>query len=98
MRYARLALPALTVLVACHRSPKATTPPAAVEAGPQITFSGKKVRSYTDTFAVISIADSPSTLWVGTTRGLIKWDVAAGKYTVIGAREGLPAEKITAVT
>jgi hypothetical protein len=88
---------ALTLMAGCHHAPRATTPPAPAEAGPGLTFSGKKVRSYTDTFAITSIADSPTTLWAGTPRGLLKWDVASRKLTVLGAREGLPTERVAQV-
>src|SRR5581483_9147360 len=55
------------------------------------------VRSYTDTYAVTSIADSPSALWVGTPHGLLRWDVATGKYALLGAEQGLPTDRITAL-
>jgi len=96
MRLGRSALlSVLAVLVSCHRPAKTTTPPPVVEAAPTVTFAGKKVRSYTDTFAALSIADSPANLLVGTPHGLVRWDVAAGRYSVLGARDGLPADRIS---
>ena len=39
------------------------------------TFSASHVRAFTDTFAVTSVTDTPSNLWVGTTHGLLRWDL-----------------------
>jgi hypothetical protein len=61
------------------------------------SFTGQKVRSFTDTQAITSIADSATTLWEGTPHGLVKWDLASGHYTVLGARDGLPDDRIAAV-
>jgi hypothetical protein len=89
----RTGIVGLALLVAgCH--PATRTPGDGV---PRRTFTGQKVRSFTDTFAVTSIADSPTHLWVGTAHGLLRWDVAAGKYSVLTTKDGLPADKITAV-
>lgn len=84
-------------LSGCHpRTPAATTVPEAAPAEPPFTAS--HIRSYTDTFAVTSIADSPSNLWVGTTHGLLRWDLASGRYATITAASGLSDDRVLAVT
>jgi hypothetical protein len=83
-------------LAACH--PRIAHPTTAVEAPRAPPFTASRVRSFTDTFAVTSIADSPSNLWVGTARGLMRWDLATGRHAVLTAKDGLPADRIAAVT
>ncbi len=70
-------------------------PPAAPK---KPTFAASHVRAFTDTFAVTSVTDSPNNLWVGSTHGLLRWDMTGGAhYTVIGPADGLPAERVAAV-
>lgn len=70
-----------------------------VEVKPQArpnTFNAARVRSYTDTFAATAIADSPSHIWVGSPHGLLRWD--GGRYTVLTTKDGLPSDRVAAVT
>jgi Two component regulator propeller len=72
------------------------TPPPTAPKRP--SFTASHVRAFTDTFAVTSVTDTSSNLWVGSTHGLLRWDLAGGaRYTVIGPNEGLPAERVAAV-
>lgn len=87
-----VALAALTALSGCS-TPK---PPPVVPAAPTTTFSASRIRSFSDSFAVTAIADSPSTLFVGTAHGLLRWE--GGRYTVLSQRDGLPADRVAAVT
>ncbi len=77
-------------------TPSVTTGPPTVARG---TFTGSKIRTFTDTYAVTALADGGSTLWVGSPHGLLKWDLtgAQSHYTVVGAADGLPADRINAV-
>ena len=77
------------------RSDEKPAPPA--PAGPPQAFEHPKVRSFTDTFAVTAIADSAAALWAGSTHGLLRWDLAAGRYTAFSTREGLPDGRVAAV-
>ena len=62
------------------------------------TFTGSHVRAFTDTFAVTSVTDTPANVWVGSTHGLLRWDLAGGaRYVLIGVNDGLPAERVAAV-
>lgn len=56
------------------------------------------IRSFSETLAVTAIASSGGWLWVGTPRGLHKWDLEGKGFTLIGKGEGLPSEKILALT
>jgi hypothetical protein len=58
------------------------------------TFAASKIYSFTDTFAVTSVVDGGAVLWAGTPRGLMRWDLASGKFSVIGQKEGLPADRV----
>ena len=81
-------------LTACPKPDKVTTTPPT---GPRHSFNASAIRSFTDTFAVSMLVDTPSNLFVGSTRGLVRWDTANMKYSVITTKEGLPADRITAV-
>ena len=61
------------------------------------TFSGSRVRSYTDTFAVTSIADSPTSLFIGTAHGLLRWELGSGKFNILTSHDGLPADRVAAL-
>src|SRR4051794_7840458 len=95
-------VPAATGLVAgcflflgCMPKKQASTTPAEK---PRPTFRASRLRSFTDTFAVTTVADSPQNLWVGSVHGLVRWDLSSPpRYTVIGAKEGLPSERVAGV-
>src|SRR5579883_989616 len=55
------------------------------------------IKSFSDTVAVNALVASGKTLWVGTPRGLIKWDVEAGTSSRVTARDGLPGNRVTAL-
>jgi hypothetical protein len=82
------------VLAACAgQKVNPTTAPT-----PKLSFAASHVRAYTDTFAVTSVADTAANVWVGTTHGLLRWDLMGGAHaTVIGTNDGLPAERVAAV-
>ncbi len=75
-----------------------TRAPVAPAAQPKPSFSASKVRSFTDTFAVTAVADSGSNLWVGTPHGLLRWELGAGRYVAMTTKDGLPADRIAAVS
>jgi hypothetical protein len=82
-------------LTACPKSTgKVTTAPPAP---PRHSFNVSAIRSFTDTYAVSTLIDTSSNIFVGSTRGLVRWDVANVKYSVITAKDGLPADRITAI-
>jgi hypothetical protein len=83
------------VATACATGSSA--PPATVEP-PKPSFGASHVRAFTDTFAVTSVTDTPANIWVGSTHGLLRWDLAGGAHAVvIGTNDGLPAERVAAV-
>jgi hypothetical protein len=98
---ARFGLPifagVLLVAAGAGCRPKPTPPPVEppVAAKPA-AFNASRIRSFSDSLAVTAIADSPSSLFVGTARGLIRWD--GGRYTVLTQKDGLPADRIAAIT
>lgn len=83
------------VLCACAGQKVAPAAPSA----PKVSFNGSRVHAYTDTFAVTSVADTASNVWVGSTHGLLRYDLVGGAHaTVIGTNDGLPAERVAAVS
>src|SRR5260370_29983719 len=58
-------------------------PPPSDTAAARPSFAASRVRSFTDAAAVTAVADGGSVLWVGTTRGLYRWDLAQGRFTVV---------------
>jgi hypothetical protein len=94
---ARMRLAWGLVLVAVSACGPAVKKGETVPEAPRPTWNASKVRSFTDTFPVTSIADTAHNLWIGSTHGLIRWDLAAGRYSVIGQRDGLPADRVAAV-
>jgi len=92
VRVAALALAVLAV-GACH--PRATAPPPVEPAAKPPSFGASRIRSFTDSSAVTAIADSPSQLYVGTSRGLIRWE--GGRFTVLTQKDGLPADRVAAI-
>jgi sugar lactone lactonase YvrE len=86
-----LVIAGLCVLaLGCH--PRRVTQPAEL---PLPSFSGSKLRSFTDTLPVTAIADAPNALFVGTPRGLVRWDTSNGRYTLLTQKDGLPADRVT---
>ncbi|MDB4964522.1 MAG: Hybrid sensor [Myxococcales bacterium] len=75
---------------------QAVTPPPSAPAIRPPSFTASRVRAFSDSLAVTSVADSPASLFVGTPRGLVRWD-GATRYTVLAQRDGLPADRIAAV-
>jgi hypothetical protein len=82
-------------LTACPKPDKVTTTPPSA---PRHSFNASAIRSFTDTYAVSTLVDTSTNLFVGSTRGLVRWDAANMKYSVITTKDGLPADRITAVT
>jgi hypothetical protein len=82
---------AVAALAGCPAPPQLQSTPTA----PPKTFTASRIRSFADSFPVTAIADSATTLFVGTTHGLIRWE--GGRYNVLTQKDGLPADRITAV-
>lgn len=91
-RRCRSALALFFVVGACH---KHVTPPPAAPAPKPPSFTASRVRAFSDSLAVTAIADSPSTIFVGTPRGLLRWEGA--RSTLLTSKEGLPADRVAAV-
>lgn len=86
------ALALVVVAGGCH---KHATPPPATPAPKPPSFTASRVRAFSDSLAVTAIADSPTTLFVGTPRGLLRWE--GGRSTLLTSKEGLPADRVAAV-
>jgi hypothetical protein len=88
---------AFTLLFAFGASgcPHRDTTPAAHEAARAPTFTASRVRTFADTYAITAVADSPTTLYAGTTRGLVRWE--AGHFSVMSSKDGLPADRVAGV-
>lgn len=56
-----------------------------------------QVRSFTDAAPVTAVAATGSTLWVGTTHGLVKWDLAKNTSQLVTATDGLPGNRVVAL-
>src|SRR5579871_5252160 len=48
------------------------------------------VKSFSETTSVTAVQPVANALYVGTSRGLIKWDVAKSTFTILTAQNGLP--------
>ncbi|HSN34657.1 MAG TPA: hypothetical protein VLU41_18330, partial [Ideonella sp.] len=83
---------ALLVAAGCH---KHDTPPPAEPAPRPPSFTASRIRSFSDSFAVTAIGDSPAALLVGTPRGLLRWE--GTRSTLLTSKEGLPADRIAAI-
>ncbi len=55
------------------------------------------IRSFSETTTVTAVQPVQNNLYVGTARGLIKWDVAKASSTTLTAANGLPSDKIGAL-
>lgn len=83
----------LALVCGCHHRVPAPPPPA--PAPRPLTFTASRIRSFSDSYAVTAVADSPSMLLVGTPRGLVRWEGA--RYTVMTQKEGLPSDHVAAI-
>ncbi len=61
------------------------------------TFTGAKIRSFSDTYPITSIVDSPTHIWAGSTHGLVRWELSQERFVLMTASDGLPADRIAAV-
>ena len=77
--------------VGCKHAPPPPPPPAPKPP----SFTASRIRSFSDSLTVTAIADSPSSLWVGTPRGLLRWE--GTRSTLLTSKEGLPADRVAAV-
>jgi hypothetical protein len=87
-------LPSALAVAALAGCP-APLPQPSVPSAPPKTFTASRIRSFSDSSPVTAIADSPTTLFVGTSHGLIRWE--GGRYSLLTQKDGLPADRITAV-
>src|SRR4051812_21147321 len=55
------------------------------------------VRSFSDATAATSVLGVGDVLWVGTARGLLRWDMAKGTSTRLTAQQGLPGNRVHAL-
>src|SRR5690242_16725163 len=86
-----VAITVAAALAGCD--PRAPAPVA--PAAPAPPASTLRVRGFSDSLAVTAIADSPSTLLVGTARGLIRWE--GGRYSMMTQKDGLPADRVAGI-
>jgi hypothetical protein len=56
-----------------------------------------KIHSLSDTTGVTALAAVDNVLWVGTRRGLLRWDFAGPTSTMVQRKDGLPSDRISAV-
>jgi hypothetical protein len=61
------------------------------------SFAVSKILNFTDTYPATMVADNATLLYVGSTRGLVRWDLTTGKHAVLTTKEGLPDNRIAAV-
>ncbi len=64
--------------------------PAATRAA----YKSSRIVSFTDTYSVTSVADGGPALWAATNQGLLRWDLAQGRFGAFTAKEGLPQGRI----
>jgi hypothetical protein len=90
------AIAAISLLLAAGCPRKPVAPPPAAPAPHPPTFNASRIRSFSDSLAVTTIADSAAAVFVGTPRGLLRWE-GATRYAQLAQRDGLPADRIAAV-
>lgn len=56
-----------------------------------------KIHSLSDTTGVTALAAVDNALWVGTRRGLLRWDFTGPTSTMVQRKDGLPSDVISAV-
>lgn len=56
-----------------------------------------KIHSLSDTTGVTALAAVDNALWVGTRRGLIRWDFTGPTSTMVQRKDGLPSDMVSAV-
>ena len=93
--FGRLVGSAFALMLAAAGCHKHQAPPPAAPLPKPPSFTASRIRSFSDSLAVTAIADSPSTLFVGTPRGLLRWE--GGRSTLLTSKEGLPADRVAAV-
>jgi hypothetical protein len=86
---------AIALLLAADACHHAALPPPVTPAPKPPTFTASRIRAFSDSLAVTAIADSPTALFAGTARGLIRWE--GGRYTLLTAKDGLPADRVAAI-
>ena len=86
---------ALALLVAVAGCPKHLPPPPPPAPPRPPSFTASKIRSFSDSVTVTSIADSPTAILAGTPRGLLRWE--GSRSTFLTSKEGLPADRVAAV-
>jgi hypothetical protein len=89
------ALALITALATAGCHPRAAAPPPAAPAPRPPSFGASRIRSFSDSLAVTAIADSPTTLFVGTAHGLLRWE--GGRSTLLTQKDGLPADRVAAI-
>src|SRR5438094_5596115 len=55
------------------------------------------IKSFTETMAATAVLGSGNTLWVGTARGLLRWDMAQATSTLITSTDGLAGNSVQAL-
>ena len=90
-RWVGSAFALMLAAVGCKHAPPPPSPPAPKPP----SFTASRIRSFSDSLTVTAIADSPSSLWVGTPRGLLRWE--GTRSTLLTSKEGLPADRVAAV-
>lgn len=84
-----LSMPFVMVLGSCAaRQPAA--PPSTVPPAETTARTGFNIRTYSDTRGVTAIERVGSALYVGTTRGLVAWDLERRDFKDVGVTHGLP--------
>src|SRR5438477_413733 len=55
------------------------------------------IKSFTDALAATAVAGSGNALYVGTARGLLRWDLTKGTSQLLTSTEGLPGNRVAAL-
>ena len=56
-----------------------------------------QIKSFSETSAVTAVQPVGGSIWVGTSNGLQKWDIAKGTFVRVTVANGLPSDKIAAL-
>ncbi len=94
-----VALASLSIVLAASLSGcSPAVQPKAKPASARAEYKSSRIVSFTDTYSVTSVADGGPALWAATNQGLLRWDLASGRFGVFTAKEGLPQGRILGLT
>src|SRR5262245_23463229 len=92
-RTALVALPALATFAAVTL----TGCPHRGGDGPTAPGGAATWRTFTETHRASAVLVTPTNAWVGTDRGLVRWDLLTSEATVYSEDEGLASQPVRAM-